>query len=285
MPTLDQFESVFRSAVKPIYRYDPASINRAVVITDLAQAAAEEFSELIQQLLAHLQITDWKTISGDQYSSTLDLLNLLEEEDEDVDLICCYRNLHSQAWQHPHSLGSHLDVLIQKTSSPVLVLPHPQAGYAYDHAFDDIRQVLAMTDHMTQDDRLVNFAAKFTGSSGSLHLAHIEDNVVFERYMVAISKIPTIDTESAETALRLQLLKYPREYIDSCETVLKSIYPGMEIENIVIYGHRLRDYLDYVEKLNIDLLVIHGKEDDQLAMHGLSYPLAIELRQIPILVI
>jgi hypothetical protein len=285
MPTLDQFESVFRSAVKPIYRHDAASINRVVVVTDLTQAAGQEFSELIQRLLAHLQITDWKTISGDQYSSTLDLLNLLDEEDTDVDLICCYRNLHSQAWQHPHSLGSHLDVLIQRTSSPVLVLPHPQAGYAIDHAFDDIRQVLAMTDHMTHDDRLVNFAAKFTGPSGSLHLAHIEDNVVFERYMVAISKIPTIDTESAKKALRLQLLKNPREYIDSCETVLKSIYPGMEIENIVIYGHRLRDYLNYVEKLNIDLLVIHGKEDDQLAMHGLSYPLAIELRQIPILVI
>ncbi len=285
MPTLDQFESVFRSAVKPIYRYDAATINRAVVITDLAQAAAEEFSEPIQQLLAHLQITDWKTISGDQYASTLDLLKLLDDEDDAVDLICCYRNLHSQAWQHPHSLGSHLDVLIQKTSSPVLILPHPLAGYAYEHAFDDIRQVLAMTDHMTHDDRLVSLAAKFTGSSGSLHLAHIEDNVVFDRYMVAISKIPTIDTESAETALRLQLLKYPREYIDSCEMVLKSIFPGMEIENIVIYGHRLRDYLAYVEKLNIDLLVIHGKEDDQLAMHGLSYPLAIELRQIPILVI
>ena len=285
MPTLDQFESVFRSAVKPIFRHDAASINRAVVITDLAQVAATKFSDLVQRLLAHLQITDWKTISGDQYGSTLDLLNLLDDEDETFDLICCYRNLHSQAWQHPHSLGSHLDVLIQKTSSPVLILPHPLAGYAYDRAFEDIRQVLAMTDHMTQDDRLVNFAARFTGSSGSLHLAHIEDNVVFDRYMVAISKIPTIDTESAKTALRLQLLKNPREYIESCETVLKSIYPGMEIGNIVNYGHRLRDYLDYVDNLNIDLLVIHGKEDDQLAMHGLSYPLAIELRQIPILVI
>lgn len=285
MPTLDQFESVFRSAVKPIYRYDAASINRAIVITDLAQAAAEEFSELIQQLLAHLQINNWNTISGDQYGSTLDLLSLLDDEDETVDLICCYRNLHSQAWQHPHSLGSHLDVLIQKTPSPVLILPHPLAGYAHDHAFDDIRQVLAMTDHMTHDDRLVSLAAKFTGSSGSLHLAHIEDNIVFDRYMEAISKIPTIDTESAKTALRQQLLKYPREYIDSCATVLTSHFPGMDIDNIVIYGHRLRDYLAYVDKLNIDLLVIHGKEDDQLAMHGLSYPLAIELRQIPILVI
>ena len=283
MPTLDQFESVFKSAIKPIFQHTEPPIERSLLITDLAQDKVKEFSGLVQQLLSHQQIAEWEIISGDQYHSTIDLLSLLE--DRAVDLICCYRNLHSQAWQHPHSLGSHLDVLIQKTSTPVLVLPHPQAGYAYQHAYDNIQQVLAMTDHMTDDDRLVSYAAKFTASNGHLHLVHIEDDIIFTRYMEAISKIVTIDTQSAEVALRHQLLKYPREYIDSCKTDLESRYPHMTVENIVTFGRRLREYLDYVDELNIDLLVIHGKDEDQLAMHGLSYPLAIELRQIPILVI
>ena len=283
MPTLDLFESVFKSAIKPRFHHTEPSVDRSLIITDLAQDEVEEFSGQVQQLLSHQQITEWEIISGDQYHSTLDLLSLLE--DRVVDLICCYRNLHSQAWQHPHSLGSHLDVLIQKTSTPVLVLPHPQAGYAYQHAYDNIQQVLAMTDHMTDDDRLVSYAAKFTASNGHLHLAHIEDDIIFARYMEAIGKIATIDTQSAEVALRHQLLKYPREYIDSCKTDLESRYPHMTVENIVTFGRRLREYLDYVDELNIDLLVIHGKDEDQLAMHGLSYPLAIELRQIPILVI
>lgn len=283
MPTLDLFESVFKSAIKPRFHHSEPSIDSSLIITDLAQNEVEEFSSLVQQLLSHQQISEWEIISGDQYHSTLDLLSLVE--DRAVDLICCYRNLHSQAWQHPHSLGSHLDVLIQKTSTPVLVLPHPQAGYAYQHAYDNIQQVLAMTDHMTDDDRLVSYAAKFTASNGHLHLAHIEDDIIFARYMEAISKIVTIDTQSAEVALRHQLLKYPREYIDSCKTDLESRYPHMTVGNIVTFGRRLREYLDYVDELNIDLLVIHGKDEDQLAMHGLSYPLAIELRQIPILVI
>ena len=283
MPTLDLFESVFKSAIKPRFHHTEPSVDRSLIITDLAQDEVEEFSGQVQQLLSHQQITEWEIISGDQYHNTLDLLSLLE--DRTVDLICCYRNLHSQAWQHPHSLGSHLDVLIQKTSTPILVLPHPQAGYAYQHAYDNIQQVLAMTDHMTDDDRLVSYAAKFTASNGYLHLAHIEDDIIFTRYMEAISKIATIDTHSAEVALRHQLLKYPREYIDSCKTDLESRYPHMTVENIVTFGHRLREYLDYVDELNIDLLVIHGKDEDQLAMHGLSYSLAIELRQIPILVI
>ncbi len=283
MTTLDQFESVFRSAVKPVYQHEMTSISRAVMITDLEQETALEYAGLVQQLLAPQQISTWELITGDQFSSTLDLLQLLGKID--TDLICCYRNVHSRAWQHPHSLGSHLDVLIQKTSSPVLVLPHPQAGYAFDHAFDDIRQVLAMTDHMTNDDLLVSYAAEFTGSGGHLHLVHIEDDIIFARYMEAISKISTIDTKSAETALRYQLLKYPLEYMDSCKSLLSSQYPGISVDSIVAYGHRLREYLVYVDDLKINLLVMRGKEEDQLAMHGLSYPLAIELRQIPILII
>ena len=35
----------------------------------------------------------------------------------------------------------------------------------------------------------------------------------------------------------------------------------------------------------IDLLVFNTKDDDQLAMHGLAYPLAVEVRGIPILML
>ena len=59
----------------------------------------------------------------------------------------------------------------------------------------------------------------------------------------------------------------------------------MSVDAIVAYGHKLADYLGYVDELQINLLLMHGTDEDQLAMHGLSYPLAIELRQIPLLII
>jgi hypothetical protein len=283
MTTLDQFESVFNSAVKPLYRYKPILISHALIVTDLDQDSANEFAGQVQQLLAPQKIENWEIITGDQYSSTLDLLGLLEGKT--TDLICCYRNLHSQAWQHPHSLGSHLDVLIQMTSSPVLILPHPEAGYAYAHAYDSERQVLAMTDHMTDDDLLVSLAAEFTGSGGHLHLAHIEDEMTFNRYIEAISKIETIDTVNAQSTIKHQLLKYPTDYIESCRTTLLQEFPSISVEAIVAFGKKLSDYSKYVDDLGINLLIMHGKDEDQLAMHGLSYPLAIEIRQIPLLVI
>ncbi len=283
MTTLDQFESVFKSAVKFHYRHKGVSIERAVIVTDMDQTAADTFAEKVQQLLAPQHVAVWELVTGDQYHSTLELLKLLEGKS--TDLICCYRNLHSQAWQHPHSLGSHLDVLIQKTSSPVLILPHPEAGYAYEHAYDTARKVLAMTDHMTNDDVLVSYASEFTGPNGHLHLAHIEDEATFARYMEAISKIETIDTANAETTIKHQLLKYPSDYIDSCRAVLATKYPSMTVDAIVAFGQKLADYLGYVDELEINLLLMHGKDEDQMAMHGLSYPLAIELRQIPLLII
>lgn len=142
-----------------------------------------------------------------------------------------------------------------------------------------------MTDHITDDERLVTYAAEFSGPNAHLYLAHIEDESTFARYIDAISKITTIDTQNAETTIRHQLLKHPTDYIDSCRAVLASEYPSLTLDSIVTYGHHLVDYLGYVKDLSINLLVMHGKDDDQLAMHGLSYPLAIELRQIPLLII
>lgn len=216
------------------------------------------------------------------FSSTEELLKIVTKNK--LDLICTYRNLHSNAWKFPHSLGEYLDVLIQKTSIAVLLVPHPKAGYAYKHAFEGMNHVMAITDHLAKDHRLVNMAAKFTENNGTLHLAHIEDQVYFERVIEAISKIPTIDTEQAETLIKEKLLEGASDYIASCKSVLKEHCP-IKIKEIVKFGHYLHHYRNHIEKQKINLLVINTKDDDQLAMHGLAYPLAVELRQISLLML
>ena len=50
-------------------------------------------------------------------------------------------------------------------------------------------------------------------------------------------------------------------------------------------GRRIEEYTRLIEEHEVDLLVMHVKDEDQLAMHGLSYPLAVELRQIPLLML
>jgi len=53
----------------------------------------------------------------------------------------------------------------------------------------------------------------------------------------------------------------------------------------VTMGHRLKDHLRFVEDHKIDLLVLNTKDDDQMAMHGLAYPLAVQLRRTALLML
>lgn len=286
MPQVDQFESIFRSAVKDVFVYSPVIFHKILVVTDLQGGPANVFVDKVKhfvRVLGDEALVEWQVVTGDQFQTTEDVLNITN--DSACDLICTYRNLHSKAWQFPHSLGAHLDVLVQKSTVPVLVLPHPEAGYAFEHALEHTNKVMAVTNHLSNDHALVNYSVKFTQKGGKILLVHIEDQVVFDRYIDAISKLPTIETEQATKLLKHQLLKMPRDYTMSCRRILSEAGVNIEVIDHVEFGHHLAEYCTLIENKKIDLLVMHTKDDEQSAMHGLAYPLAVEIRQIPLLML
>ena len=128
-------------------------------------------------------------------------------------------------------------------------------------------------------------ALTFTKPGGTCWLTHVESQPVFERYMDAVSKIPGIDTDIAREALGEQLLKEPRDFIVACREVLDAQGLQVRIEEVVAMGRRVDEYGELIAKREIDLLVLHTKDDDQLAMHGAAYALAVELRGIPLLML
>jgi hypothetical protein len=283
---IDQFESVFRSAVKAVFEYSKIDIRSVLLVTDLDAEAAGTFQKSIQNFLQHPATEverEFFIITGDEYHSTNDLLELLTQYSPD--LICTYRNLHSNAWRFPHSLGEHLDVMLQKTDIPIMVLPHPEANYQAEHALKDTTDVMVVTDLMAVNDRLINYAAAFTKPDGNLYLTHVEDERVFERYMDAISKIDVIDTETARKRLTEQLLKEPEDYFNSCAELLKQNYPQLLVSSLVVFSQLVAEYRHQIESRKLDLLVLSAKDERQHAMHSVAYPLAVELRQIPLLLL
>ena len=94
-----------------------------------------------------------------------------------------------------------------------------------------------------------------------------------------------IDTETAAETINAQLLKEPHDYIRSCRAAIEAAGLNVSIEEIVVMGRRIEEYTRLIEAHEVDLLVMHAKDEDQLAMHGLAYPLAVELRQIPLLML
>ena len=285
MTNLDQFESVFKSADKAVYTYDRPTFDRVLLVTDLNEADAAGIASRVRSFLTAIDEagTCWDTLCGDDFASVQALLENIEELKPD--LIITYRHLHSEAWKWPHSLGEYLDVMTQATSVPVMVLPHPDAQRALPHSIKDTDRVMAITNHLTGDNRLVNMAVAFTEPNGTCWLTHVESQPVFERYMDAVSKIAGIDTDVAREALGEQLLKEPRDFIAACRVVLEAQGLPIRIEEVVAMGRRVDEYGELIAKREIDLLVLHTKDDDQLAMHGAAYALAVELRGIPLLML
>ena len=285
MTNLDQFESIFKSADKAVYAYDRPTFERVLVVTDLIEADARDIAGRVRSFLAVIDKagTRWDTLSGDAFDNVQVLLERIE--DLKPDLIVTYRHLHSKAWQWPYSLGEYLDVMTQATSVPVLALPHPDAQRALPHSVKDTDRVMAITNHLSGDNRLVNMALAFTQPNGTCWLTHVESQPVFERYMDAISKISAIDTETARETLSEQLLKEPRDFIAACQAAINTQGLPVKIEEVVTMGRRVDEYEELIAKREIDLLVLHTKDDDQLAMHGAAYTLAVELRGIPLLML
>ena len=286
MTIVDQFESVFRSAARTVFQAEPVEIESVLVISDGDGSAAEEFaarSRSFLEILDQRENLRWTTVSGSEYGTVPDLLDRVETERPG--LICTHRHLHSESWRWPYTLGEYLDVLTQATTTPVLVIPHPERPEFQQLAGRRPRSVMAMTDHLTGDHRLVNYAAHVTHPGGRLLLGHVEDDVIFERYMEAISKISTINTDVARKDIKARLLKDPEDYVDSCREGLARVWPELTVEAMVTSGHHIRAYRHLVEEHKVDLLVMNTKDEDQLAMHGLAYSLAIELRAIPLLLL
>ncbi len=284
MTKLDVFESVFRSADKPVYAYERVEIARVLIVTDLSDA---EGAPLVDQVRTFLSVLggdlEWRHLGGADFGSVGSLLE--QVEGAAPHLIVTYRHLRSDAWQWPYGLGEYLDVLTQATDIPVLILPHPDAERALPHAVADLDCVMAITDHLTADSRLVDYALRLTAPSGTCWLTHIESQHQFDRFLAAVEKIPEIETDDVRQLVEAQLLKEPRDYIESCRKGIEAQGVPVKIEAIVAMGDRVEEYRRLVEDHRVDLLVLNTLDGDQLAMHGQAYPLAAKLRGIPLLML
>ncbi|MEE2888182.1 MAG: hypothetical protein VX951_12200 [Planctomycetota bacterium] len=283
MSKVDQFESAFRSASKAVYHLDPPEVRRVLLVTDLDSPEMQQLVDQLRQFLLVLDGAEWQRIGRGEFENVAELLELVERHKPD--LVVTYRHLGSDAWKWPFSLGEYLDVLTQASGCPVLVLPHPTEGGAMDHALTDTNVVMAITDHLTGDDQLVNWSARFTARDGVLYLSHVENQNQFERLIETIGKIPSIDTDDARDTILAQLLKEPTDYIQSCKLVLDGSDLSLDVRAVVMIGRRLKEYKKLIEEHAVDMLVMNTKDEYQSAMHGLAYPLAVEIRSIPLLLL
>jgi len=280
---IDEFESIFRRAEKEPFSCVEIPVDAVTLVSDTSAEMASAVLEDVRKFIARLDTaTSWRTITGDRYQTVAELLQIIEEEQ--TDLLVTHRHLQETSFIPQHSLGVYLDVLTQTTSIPVLVLPG-SATSPVVVADRDCDRVMVVADHISGDNRLINYGARMCRSGGTMWLCHVEDDLVFERYMKAIARIPEIDSDDARVLIENQLLKEATDFINTCTDVIHDEGPNISVEHHVGRGHHLRDYRELIQDHDIDLLVLNAKDDDQLAMHGRAYSLSVELTDISMLLL
>lgn len=286
MTNIDQFESVFKAADKPRFAFETIELRSVLIVTDLGPEDAQRYQGRVAGMLKALrQYGELEfTTLGDADFETIDDA-MWKIETTGASIVCLYRNLKTRATRYPFTLGTFVDVVTQASAVPVLLLPRPDLEQGLDAIPDNTDRVMAITDHLTGDHHLVSMAAAVTQPNGTLYLTHVEDEAILEKFVATIGKIPSLNTEVAGESIRDQLLKEPHDYIQSCRQVLASAGESLVIQEIVTMGHQLRDYERLVQANDIDLLVMNTKDHGQLAMHGVAYPLAVELRNTPMLML
>ncbi len=266
---------MFRRAEREAFTFAEVPLETVSLVTDQPSEQAEAVREQLSAFLPKLRsVRTWHVNGRGDYADVRSLMDRLGAQSPD--LVVTYRHLFEESLVPQHSLGVYLDVLTQVLSSPVLVLP----GTAADpRPIDGTpgRCVMAVTDHIAGDDRLIIFGAAMTPDGGEMWLCHVEDDAVFERYMRAIQRIPEIDTPQARTLIERQLLKEAGDFIETALTELRARRPDVAFHSSIARGRHLQQYRQLAESHNVDLLLVNTKDDDQLAMHGMAYALSVEL--------
>ena len=283
MLTVDGFESAFRSADKKRFHYNKPKDERVLVITDLSGDELSNYVEAAQELMAPTAATEWDVHGIDSWSGVEGVVKMIEESEADI--ICTYRNMRSDAWRWSYSLGVYLNAMNRITKRPVMVTPNPHFDPTLAWRKCQSDSIMVATDHLTGDDVLTNWGLTFTRPSGTLHLTHLEHAQAFERFIGAVAKTPDIDTDVARSTLLSQLLKEPKDYIASVADVMAELKMDIRVEEHVMFGKGVPEYRQAIVDLEVDVAIFPALEEERVGLNGIAYSLAVELTNIPVVMV
>ena len=150
MSTVDQFASVFNAASQTAFQHQPRTLENALVVTDLEPDAAENIRERPNIFRdRHRQMGNRARRRICHGQGTAQPRGIPQAElDRDLPAPA------QRAWRWPYSLGEHLDVLIQESTPPVAILPHPDREGVPERALKNTDSVMAINSHLVGEDAL-----------------------------------------------------------------------------------------------------------------------------------
>ena len=99
MGRIDLFESVFKAATRDVFEFQSAAVNKVLLVTDVTDDEARRYRDRLDVWLEHLRVEEWDLVTGMRAADIGNLLTAVERAQPD--LVCTWRNLHSNAWKWP----------------------------------------------------------------------------------------------------------------------------------------------------------------------------------------
>ena len=289
---LDEFESVFRSAIKPTYTLRRPPLADVVLLADVPAAGLDALSAAARTVIADAA-TDapsrWRVIEADRDLGLQELLTDLRGRP--LDLLITHRHVLSHWRNTPHAIGSALAVLAQSLQVPILMLPSPDTPELLPRK--PPARALVTTRRLTDDSDLVDWALHLTGDDGTVVLAHVEDSGLCGRYLDAIGRIQGIHTELARQKLPEKLLQLSRDYIASVMSQMREHGVRETLHSEVRLGDPMTEFAMMIERHQVELLVGAALEQSSQVsvgapshrppVNGRTFALAAEFSHVPVL--
>ena len=284
MVLIDEFESQFRRAAKEHFKFESIGWEKILIVVEKPEVLEGHVNQLSANML------------GSKFAASpkVEVFSLLPQEpvtefikrikEIEPSLIITHRHLFHLSPQQIQSLGIHIDVITQSTDIPVLLIPETDSCESHDIP-TTFKKVIVLSDHLPKDSHLISYGISVAAENAELILVDMEDRLAFDRFIEIVSKIPEIDTELAREKVKEQLFKEAEEFQDDCLATLVELNLPLTLKKEVRFGSTVADFRELVSAHNADLIVMNTKDHEQLAMHGLAYPLAVEFTDIPLVML
>ena len=278
---LDLFESIFKRAQRISLEYSPPVLASVLVLVPEQPDAMT--TPIVEQALGLLNRPKATTVISQSLPNDIEEVSISNLVlDHAPDLIVLQRHLlqGEHAWNR--GFGGLVQSLIQHHATPILVLPNQLNEV---RVLSDVKTVAAVVDQPLNNHDLVNWASTFCASGATLCLHHIEAEDQFERIMKSIERIPELNTETARTTLKRELMHEAQSFLDHCQLTLEQYRPDMTVQYSVEMTRVQHGYLNWITQIEPDLIVLDTLDATKALNRGIADALSLQFTELPFLLL
>lgn len=306
----DEFESLFRSVVRPHLEVEPLPLERLLVVVDavgvpdkhhglmgvtasmvdrfkvevVLYCPVEDESSRQQAEKKSAEIADKISASGKQSQTEIavgQLSGLILEKIEDFEpdfILLPSLFGERDAGLEGYSLGGTVDKVLSKTGVPILLIEGDIAEP--DELWENI---LLFVEEATTAEPCIAATRTLAGKNAGARMLHVIDSHMLGTVRRAFEVATELDTDTAIDALEKGLRRDMEHYLEGAKELLDRT--GHNSSFMVRLGDPVEVTREVIAEEQPRLVVCNSVAPDQRLVDSVAYNLAAYLREVPLLLV